>query len=82
LESISKLTNLRKLSLNWNPGLTNSGIKSVGRLHNLESLDVVNCGKITNECLVHLRSLKHLTELKGFDFNPVFPKGKMPMPKS
>jgi hypothetical protein len=81
LYAICQLPTLRLLSLDRNRDLTNAGIESVANLTHLESLNLMNCPNITDECTDYLTSLKSLTELRGFDFNPRFPAGKIPVRK-
>jgi hypothetical protein len=81
LTTICRLEMLRKLSLDGNRDLTDGGIKQVANLKRLESLNLTNCPHVTDESIDYLRGLESLTELRGFDFNPRFPAGKIPVRK-
>ena len=64
LQSISRLKNLRELALSGNREISNAGLKSLAVLHRLESLSLMNCWGLTDECLIHLESLTNLTSLR------------------
>ena len=64
MKSIGALTNLRLLKLVDCPGISSAGIDCLGRLKNLESLDL-RLAPITDEALQHLAKFTHS---KHWDF--------------
>ncbi|MCH7686078.1 MAG: hypothetical protein IH899_05255, partial [Planctomycetes bacterium] len=59
---LSKLTSLKRLSLDETTTMTDEGIKELSKLRKLESLTI--SGPMTDESLAHLKNLKFLNSLK------------------
>jgi len=62
LEQISRLSNLRSLTIHRAPGITDAGMAHVANVGRLEVLEIYKTS-ITDQGLTHLRGLRHLREL-------------------
>lgn len=64
---VSRIETLRHLKISATPGypgISDAGLKSISTLPNLEKLDLVGCGRVTERGLDHLKELKRLRHVR------------------